>query len=155
MGNGCKDEIHTLHAPLIHKARDVEFQIAYDNNGTPASIICIDQKNVQFALEAYWSQAGIPKHNIIPTGIKNRVNLVYTVVEEFIPGTLEVYLSGDKLNGDQTDVDRDYNEAGNFKGFTLLIDASKPHRLNAPPFQDESLYVNYVKRITFDTKGGT
>ena len=152
---GCREDIHSLHAELIHKARDIQFQITYDNNGNPASIICIDNKNVQFALESFFGQVGLPVNNELPVGLKNNVNLTYSVDSEYIPGSLEVFLSGIKLNGDQSDPDRDYDEDPSNSMFVLRLNGEKRFRLNAPPQQDEGLYVNYSKRITFNTKGGT
>ena len=153
--SGCREDIHSLHAELIHKARDIQFQINYDNNGNPASITCIGEKNVQFALESFFSKNGLPIKNELPVGIKNNVNLTYIVVDEYIPGSLEVFLSGTKLNGNQADPDRDYDEDPINSMFVIRLDVEKRFRLNAPPQQDEGLYVNYSKRITFNTKGGT
>lgn len=150
----AKVDIHTLHAELIHVARDIYFQIAYTNGG-PATITDLGQKNVQGALEAYFSKAGLPIHNEIPGGTKNSVNLLFTTAFEFIPGTLEVWLSGLKLNGKQTDPDRDYDEFVTANGFLLILDPNNPSKLNKAPKQFESLTVNYKKRMTFNTKGGT
>lgn len=155
MGCDCNKDIITLHAELIHKARDIQFQIAYDNAGNPATIIDIGKRNVQFALESYWAKVGIPRKNIIPGGVLNNSNLLFTTPEEFIPGTLEVFLSDFKLNGNQADPERDYTEFVTNNGFQIHLDPSKSYRLNSPPKQFESLHVNYSKRITFDTKGGT
>lgn len=159
MGNKCDVDIHEIHAELIHKARDVEFQIVYDNGGSPALISDIDNKNLQTALESYFSKVGIPVKNEKPIGSKNSVNLTFLTQNEFIPGTLEVYLSGLKLNGDQTDVERDYTVFSTgpnaYQGFVLELEPNDAHRLNVPPFQEEALFVNYSKRITFNTKGGT
>lgn len=154
MGCGC-DDIHTLHAELIHKAAEIEFQIAYLNGLLPASISDIDKKNVQQALESYWSKVGIPIVGEYPGGAKNNNNLLFTTQFEFIPGTLEVFLSGLKLNGNPADVDRDYEEFVTNNGFEIKINPAKAHTLNRPPKQNEAFTVNYKKRITFDTKGGT
>ena len=154
MSCGPHNEIHTLHAELIHKARDIQFQIQYDNNGNPASIICIDEHNVQAVLEKYFSQMGIYMTSVTPAGSKNNVNLEYFVPDEYIPGTLEVFLSGVRLNGNQSDSKRDYTEDSTAKRFIIELDSENQNRLNAPPFQDEGLIVNYRKRITFNTKGG-
>ena len=97
----CEDIID-LHAPLIHKAADIETQIAYDNAGSPATID-LNGKNAQRILEEYWSLVGIPVKGEQPTGLKNSTNLTYTTADDFIPATLEVFLSGVKLNGDQGD----------------------------------------------------
>jgi len=157
--SGCTDDIITLHAPLIHPARDIHFQPGYDNGGSPAVITDIDKTNVQFALEQYWSLVGIPIRNEIPIGDQNRVNLIYRTVFEFIPGSLVVVLSGHTLEGDQVDPDRDYDVTTTglfaYKEFTLRLDPSKGHRLKMPPLQREPFLVHYNKRITFNTKGGT
>ena len=92
--------------------------------------------------------------SIIPTGSKNNVNLEYFLPDEYIAGTLEVFLSGNRLNGDQSDPDRDYTEDSTAKRFIIELDPENQHRLNAPPFQGEGFIVNYRKRITFSTKGG-
>lgn len=156
----CKDDIHTLHAELIHKAADIQFQLDYTNGINPASITDLPNgKNVQRLLEQYFSKVGIPILNELPAGAKNHVNLTFQTAFEFVPGTLEVFLSGLKLNGDQADPDRDYNvtTAGPnaYKEFVLILAPNKHHALNTPPMQNEGLYVNYAKRITFNTKGGT
>lgn len=155
----CKDDIHTLHAELIHKAADIQFQLEYNNAGNPATIECLDQgKNVQKLMEQFFSLNGIPQHNIKPNGLKNRVNVEFTVVDEFIPETLVVYLSDGKLNGNQSDPDRDFDiistGPNKNKGFTLRLDPSKGHRLNDAPHDDESLEISYSKRITYNTKAG-
>ena len=155
----CKEDIHTLHAELIHKARDVEFQIAYMNGILSAAITDIGQHNVQFALESYWSKVGIPVKNEIPIGSIDGVNLSFLTMFEFVDGTLEVFLDGLKLNGNQTDAERDFDVISvgpnTNKGFTLLLDSDRAMRLHEPPCYGESLIVSYGKRITFNTKGGT
>jgi hypothetical protein len=159
MSDKC-DDIIDLHAPLIHKAADVETQLNYKNGLLDAEIICLDGgKNVQKFLEKFLSLNGVPIVGEQPAGVKNNVNLIYTTADEFIPETLEVFLSGIKLNGDQTDPDRDYTittvGANANKEFTIELNPANQHRLNQPPQQNEALYVNYGKRITFNTKGGT
>ena len=152
----CEDIID-LHAPLIHKAADIETQIAYDNSGNPATID-LNGKNAQRILEEYWSLVGIPIKGELPTGLRNSTNLTYLSNAEFIPATLEVFLSGLKLNGDQTDPSRDYDiitiGLNANKGFVLKLDTNNANRLNSPPFQEEALSINYGKRITYNTKGG-
>lgn len=157
----CEDII-TLHAPLIHPAVDIQFQLQYKNGVLDAELKCLGtgaNSNVQRILENYFSQVGIPVKHEIPTGSKNSVNLTYVMANEFIPGTEEVFLSGIRLNGNQADLDRDYDiistGVNKNKGFVLRLEGNKAYRLNAPPFQDEGLYVNYAKRITFNTIGGT
>lgn len=150
MGCDCGKDIHDLHAELIHPARDVQFQIAYTNGLLPATITDINEKNVQAALESYWGKVGLPIRNEVPSGAKNNVNTQYGTAHEFIPGSLEVYLSGDKLLWGV-----DFVEDPTFDGFEILLDPNDPVRLNAPPQQFEDLTINYAKRITFNTKGGT
>jgi len=154
----CKRDIFTDHAPLIHTARDIIFYLAYKNGTLDASIIDIDQKNVQMAMEFYFSKTGLPITGEHPTGIKNNQNLIYVTDNEFIPSTLQVNLSGNTLNGNQLDPDRDYDiitsGPNTNKGFVLRLEPNKAHRLNKPPQQYEGLFVNYGKRITFNTKGG-
>lgn len=96
--------------------------------------------------------------NEIPAGDLDNQNLLYTTEFEFIPDSLEVYLSGIRLNGDQNDPERDFDiittGANENKGFQLRIEPNKYWRLNGPPLQNESLIVNYNKLVTFNTKGG-
>ena len=90
-----KNDIHELHAELIHTASDIQFQNEYQNGGDTATIIDLGTcPNTQKLLEKYFSLVGIPKFNVIPNGVKNRVNTTFTVSEEFIPETLVVYSSG-------------------------------------------------------------
>lgn len=92
------------------------------------------------------SSDSLVKTNITPVGLKNGVNLDYTLPnsETFLDGTLEVYLSGIHLNGDQDDPDRDFDLYTDNTGFTILIDPSQGHRLNAPPQCLESLTISYM-----------
>ena len=155
-----KLEITELHAELIHSAAEIPFQTEYQNGTETATITDLGTcPNVQKLLEAYFSQVGIPRFNVLPTGVKNRVNTTFTVSEEFIPDTLVVYLSGDKLNGNQSDPDRDFDiistGPNTHKGFILRLDPEKGHRLNDAPHDDEGLCCSYAKRITYNTKGGT
>jgi hypothetical protein len=155
MSCGCQNDIHTCHAELIHSAADIQFIISYLNGTLNAQITDIGKYNVQAALERYFSLHGIPVTNEIPSGLKNRVNLTYRTSFEFVSGTLEVFLSGLTLNGNQLDPERDFSVHPDNKGFTIVINAGKASALNCPPRQDEPLFVNYRKRITFNTLGGT
>lgn len=151
----CCPDIHTLHSELIHPAWDIQFAISYLNGILPANITDIDKYNVQEVLEKYFSLSGIPVIGEQPIGAKDSLNLIYRTNFEFIQGTLEVFLSGISLVSNQTDPNRDFNVHPDNKGFTILIDPSVSFRLNKPPKQRESLFVNYRKRITFNTIGGT
>mgnify|MGYP003641032288 CR=1 FL=1 len=158
--SSCDNDIFSDHAILIHQAIEIIFKLAYDNDGDAAVITDLPLgKNVQKVLEAYFSKVGIPRHNIRPLGVKDRDNTTFTLNEEFIPGTLVVFLSGSQLNGDQSDPDRDFDiittGVNANKGFEIRLDPSKGHRLNDAPHDDESLYCSYSKRITFNTKGGS
>lgn len=149
MSCGC-DDIHTCHAPLQHVARDIIFQPAYTNGATPATITDIGQRNVQAALEAYWSRVGIPVIGVVPTGTRDGVNISYVTPHEFIPNTLVVYLGGDALTRDA-----DFVEHLDHHGFDIIVAPEDTWRLNAPPLQGEDLVANYAKRICYNTKGGT
>ena len=96
------------------------------------------------------AQEAIEEHGIhilgeIPTGIKNGINLTFTTAFEFMPGSLEVFLSG--INLINNGANRDYDVAIDNKGFTILIAPTLSHRLNKPPMQRESFAVNYRKKI--------
>lgn len=154
-----KQDIFTFHAPLIHTAREIKFQLNYKNNDLDAQIISIGHKNVQMALESYFSQTGIPIKREVPSGEKNNQNLQFLTQYEFIGNSLEVFLSGMQLNGNPNDVNRDFDiistGINKNKGFIIRVDSTKWGRLKCPPLQNEELVVNYSKRITFNTKGGS
>ena len=88
------------------------------------------------------------KTNIVPIGLKNGVNLEYTLPnnEAFIDGTLSVFLSGIHLNGDQLDSDKDYEIYPDKTGFKILIDPSKSYRLNSAPKCIEDLLISYMMK---------
>lgn len=92
----------------------------------------------------YLSLTGLPVKNEYATGLLNCINLVYTTKYEYINGTLEVWLDGRKL-----DWGLDYTENGTKDGFTILLNASDPNRLNIAPRNDETLTVAYCRRICF------
>lgn len=156
----CGQDIHTLHAELIHKARDIQFQLAYKNGTLDASIIDINNKNVQSVLESYFSKVGIPIIAETPIGNKNNSNLVFRSNYQFIPETLQVFLSGFPMAGDPTNTNplRNFNITTTgtyaFKEITFIIAPNVEGGLSKPPLQFEDLFFNYSKRITFNTKGG-
>ena len=154
-GNRSCDDIFTLHAALNHAATEIQFALNYLNGTDQANITDIDKHNVQQILERYFSIWGIPIQHEIPDGLKDKINLHYRTEFEFIPGSLQVILSGVELNGNQSDPERDFTVDGDNKGFTLVLAPNAAHRLNSPPRQYEPLHVNYLKRITFNTKGGS
>ena len=78
-----------------------------------------------------------------PPEVQNGQNLTYTTANVFIPGTLQVFLSGIKLNGDSSDVNRDYDEGGDSQSFTIRLDPGRINGLNVAPCQREDLCVNY------------
>ena len=88
-----------------------------------------------------------PRVNVTPDGDINGTNVDYTLPdnEKYIPGTLEVYLGGRKLCGDQANPDRDYNETVDMRGFKILIDAENPFKLNVPPCEGEGIELSYYK----------
>ena len=79
------------------------------------------------------------RRNVIPIGLKNNVNLVYTLpdVDRASPGTLEVWLSCVKLTPDS------FVLAPDFRSFTVVLDPLDPFKLNCPPQQNEPLFVDY------------
>lgn len=160
MSDCCKsatcEDIFTLHAALIHSASDVQFAIQYTNGTGPAIITDIDQRNVQTALESYFSQVGIPVLHEIPGGSRGCPgDVVFTTEYEFIPNSLQVILSGILLNGNQDDPARDFTILPGNQSFQIELDPTHRERLNSVPGQDETFFVNYRKRITFNTRGGT
>jgi len=102
MSKKCED-IFSFHAELIHKAADVQQQTQYQNGANTAQIIDVVGGNVQRFLENLLSKTGLPIKNEIPSGNLDNQNLLYTTEFEFIPDSLEVYLSGIMLNGNQDD----------------------------------------------------
>ena len=76
-----------------------------------------------------------------PIGAKNNVNLSYQTTSPFIPGSLAVYLSGDRLRND------DFISGVDNQSFTLVLNPNDPTRLSAPPQQDESFVVDYDRLI--------
>ena len=75
----------------------------------------------------------------IPGGPINCVNIDFTTSQEFVPGTLEVYLGGRRLTPGL-----DFIEGGDNQSFQLLIDPSDHRRLNSAPDGSEDLLVSYV-----------
>lgn len=76
-----------------------------------------------------------------PSGLKNNQNLAYQTENEFIPGSLKVYLSGLRL------ANVDFTTGVDNKSFTLILNPNDPDRLNCPPQQDETLIIDYLKNI--------
>ena len=88
----------------------------------------------------------------LPIGARDGSNLTYQTQYRFQPGSLEVYLSGDKMNANQSDPERDLDVtttgANAFKEFTFIIKPNVPEALCDPPCQGESLLVNYRRCAT-------
>lgn len=80
-----------------------------------------------------------------PLGAKDNVNLTYQTSSPFIPGSLAVYLSGDRIRND------DFTPGLDNQSFTLILNPYDPTRLNAPPQQDESLVIDYDRLIVCNT----
>jgi uncharacterized protein YaiE (UPF0345 family) len=100
--------------------------------------------NAQDFLENFLSLNGIPVIGEIPGGSRNCVNLAFTTSFEFIPGSLQVFLGGLRL-----EPGLDYTESVNNQGFTILINASDRNRLNKAPLGSESFLVNYSRRVIY------
>jgi len=134
----------------IHRAREIIFQLHYTNGVLDAEILELgDKQNLQFVLESYFSKVGIPVTEI-PIGTKDCDNLEYDTTHEFIPGSLSVWLGGDKLVSGIH-----YLEKLDRQGFTLILSPNVYIGLHTPPNGFETLEVTYDRRITFNTKGGT
>jgi len=83
-------------------------------------------------------------------GTPDGVTTVFQTASTFLPGTLEVYLDGSKLNGDKSDTDRDYDELSDNQSFQFRLDAENPNRMSVPPCQSEKILVSYVKASSLD-----
>jgi len=87
--------------------------------------------------------SGVLVKNVTPTGAIDCDNIDYTVPDEFVPGTLEIWLDGIKLDGNQ------FTENLDHKGFQLVIDPNNKNGLQEPVSPSESLSVNYCKKVVF------
>jgi len=76
--------------------------------------------------------------NELPGGAIDCVNLVFTTANEFIAGTLEVYLDGVRIDPDC------YVENVDLMGFTLVLDPTDGNKLKVAPRDTESLRVDYT-----------
>jgi hypothetical protein len=108
------------------------------------NIVGITGSNSQLFLENFLGLNGLPVVNEIPTGDKNCINLDYSTDFEFIPNTLEVFLSGIKL-----EINIDYTENVGNQGFTVILNTANGSRLNKAPMPNESLTVNYSRKVIF------
>ena len=78
--------------------------------------------------------------DVTPIGDKNCVNLEFQAPEEFVPETLQIFLSGIHL-----DRGKDYAVQPDNRTFIILLEPNDPTRLNKAPFGDEKLSMNYVR----------
>lgn len=108
------------------------------------NIVGVSGSDGQSFLEDYLSQVGIPIINEIPGGAINCSNLVFTIANEAIAGTISPTLDGRVLTPGL-----DFIEAVDKLGFTILIDPNNSNRLNSPPTSSEDLLVSYSKRVIF------
>ena len=115
-----------------------------DDTGVPEDGSCL-AKNVV----VHYHDDDPWKVNVHPIGEKNNLNLIYVIPdsETFIYGKLEVYLSGNHLNGDQDDPERDFSYLPDRSGFQIIIDPEKWWRLNSPPLKYESLEITYLQHL--------
>ena len=79
--------------------------------------------------------------NEIPIGVKNCLNNSFETQYNFIMGTLEIYIDGNKIDSDN------FIENIDLKGFTFLIDETDSKKLNRPIMNTETLSVNYLRSI--------
>jgi len=78
------------------------------------------------------------RKGVTPTGDRDGVNLEFEVPESFNKNTLEVFLSGLYM---EPVVDWEYTTGNKFK---INLAINNPDRLNRPPLQHESFYINYI-----------
>lgn len=133
-----RETIQSLHAALVHSLAEIQVDL------TRIVGISAVPQNAQAFIESYLALAGLPVKNESATGLRNGINLTFTVDAEFIPGTLEVFLSGNKL----TPI-LDYTEHSDHQGFDLLTTQNPPWRLKSAPLLSEDLLVNYSQRVIF------
>ena len=134
----CCETIHTLHVALVHALAEIQIDLT---NIDP--VLFPDNANAQEFLEKYLTLAGLPVKNEIPVGARNNVNISYDTGFEFIPGSLEIFVDGKKLDL------ADYTEKLTFDGFDIIVDPSSGNRLNSPIKQSETISVNYLRRVIF------
>jgi len=89
-----------------------------------------------------------PKVNRTPVGDIDGINVDFTLPDDdqYIPGTLEVFLSGQKLCGDQSNPGRDYDENVDMKSFRILVDGESPFGQNVPPCDGEGIEIRYYRK---------
>ena len=80
------------------------------------------------------------KYGVTPIGVKNNVNLTYTLpgLDVASPGSLRVILSCLRLSPDS------YILSVDGRTFTIVLDPEDPTKLNCPPQQDEPLKIDYT-----------
>jgi len=75
-----------------------------------------------------------------PSGSIDGSNLVFTTAQEFVPGTLAVYLSEGRLN------ESAFTVAVNNQGFTIVLTPNSPHGPLQPPCPGEPFLVDYLAK---------
>ncbi len=74
-------------------------------------------------------------------GATDCTNLSFRTTEEFVAGSLCVYMDGVRLPPDQ------YTEHIDSQGFTLVLDPVSPNGLNKAPSTYERMAVDYLRNI--------
>jgi len=109
-----------------------------------SSVSGVSGDNSQEFIFNYLEIAGIPIKNEVAGGSLNCNNLLFTILFEAIPGTIEVWLDGNKLENGV-----DYLESVDNKGFTILLDPNDRNRLHSAPKDNERITVSYCRRVIF------
>ena len=108
------------------------------------SVSGVSGGNAEEFIFNYLEIAGIPVKNETAGGIINCINLDYITAFEFIGGTLEV-----KIDGSDLDPNKDFLEGPDNKSFSLIIDPDDVNMASCPPFDDETILINYCRRVIF------
>jgi len=108
------------------------------------NVVGVSGDNSEEFLFNYLSLVGIPIKHEIPGGAVNCSNLNFTTQYEFIPGTIQVWLDGNKL-----EFGVDYIETTDNMGFTILLDPNDRNRLHSAPKDSERITISYCRRIIF------
>lgn len=109
-----------------------------------SSVSGVSGDNSQEFIFNYLEIAGIPIKNEVAGGSLDCSNLLFTILFEAIPGTIEVWLDGNKLENGV-----DYLESTDHKGFTILLEPNDQNRLKSAPKDSERITVSYCRRVIF------
>lgn len=109
-----------------------------------SSVVGVSGADAQEFIFNYLSLVGIPIKNEVAQGETNCQNLIYNTEYEFIAGSLQVFLDGNKLENGV-----DFAENPGNQGFTILLDPNDGNRLKTAPRDNERVTTAYCRRIIF------